>query len=47
MYQITNKVLRKLEYIDMTGEEIEDLESIFKNYNLKMAIDFLESKKED
>lgn len=46
-YQITNKVLRKLEYIDMTGEEIEDLESIFKNYNLKMAIDFLKSKKED
>lgn len=45
-YQITNKVLRKLEYIDMTGEEIEDLESIFKNYNLKLALDFLSSKKE-
>lgn len=46
-YQITNKVLRKLEYIDMTGEEIEELESIFKNYNLKLALDFLISKKEN
>lgn len=46
-YQITNKVLRKLEYIDMTGEEIEELESIFKNYNLKLALDFLSSKKEN
>lgn len=45
-YQITNKVLRKLEYIDMTGEQIEELESIFKEYNLKMAIDFLNTKKE-
>lgn len=45
-YQITNKVLRKLEYIDMTGEEIEELESKFKNYNLKLALDFLSSKKE-
>lgn len=46
-YQITNKVLRKLEYIDMTGEEIEELESKFKNYNLKLALDFLSSKKEN
>lgn len=46
-YQITNKVLRKLEYIDMTGEEIEELESIFLNYNLKFALDFLSSKKEN
>lgn len=46
-YQITNKVLRKLEYIDMTGEEIEELENIFKNYNLKLALDFLSSKKEN
>lgn len=46
-YQITNKVLRKLEYIDMTGEEIEELEIIFKNYNLKLALDFLSSKKEN
>lgn len=46
-YQITNKVLRKLEYIDMTGEEFEELESIFKNYNLKLALDFLNSKKEN
>ncbi len=46
-YQITNKVLRKLEYIDMSGEEIEELESIFKNYNLKLALDFLSSKKEN
>lgn len=46
-YQITNKVLRKLEYIDMTGEEIEELETIFKNYNLKMAVEFLNSKKEN
>ncbi len=45
-YQITNKVLRKLEYIDMTGEEIEELEGIFKNYNLKKALEFLNSKKE-
>lgn len=45
-YQITNKVLRKLEYIDMTGEEIEELESKFKNYNFKLALDFLSSKKE-
>lgn len=45
-YQITNKVLRKLEYIDMTDEEIEELEEIFKNYNLKMAMEFLNSKKE-
>ena len=45
-YQITNKVLRKLEYIDMTGEEIEELESIFKNYNLKLALEFLSFKKE-
>ena len=46
-YQITNKVLRKLEYIDMTGEEIEELETIFKNYKLKLALDFLSSKKEN
>lgn len=46
-YQITNKVLRKLEYIDMTGEEIEELETIFKNYNLKLALDFVSSKKEN
>lgn len=46
-YQITNKVLRKLEYIDMKGEEIEELETIFKNYNLKLALDFLSSKKEN
>lgn len=46
-YQITNKVLRKLEYIDMTGEEIEELESKFKKYNLKLALDFLSSKKEN
>ena len=45
-YQITNKVLRKLEYVDMTGEEIEELETIFKHYNLKMAIEFLNWKKE-
>lgn len=46
-YQITNKVLRKLEYVDMTGEEIEELETIFKKYKLKLALDFLNSKKEN
>lgn len=46
-YQITNKVLRKLEYIDMAGEKIEELGGIFKNYNLKMALEFLNSKKEN
>ena len=45
-YQITNKVLRKLEYVDMKGPEIEELEQIFKNYHLKLALDFLSSKKE-
>ncbi|MBR5579858.1 MAG: hypothetical protein IKW26_00975 [Treponema sp.] len=46
-YQITNKVLRKLEYIDMAGEEIEELEEIFKKYKFKLALDFLSSKKEN
>ena len=46
-YQITNKVLRKLEYIDMTGEKIEELENIFKEYNLNLALDFLSSKKDN
>jgi hypothetical protein len=30
----------------MKGEEIEELETIFKSYNLKLALDFLNSKKE-
>lgn len=45
-YQITNKVLRKLEYIDLTEEEISELKSIFEKYNMKMALRFLKTKKE-
>lgn len=45
-YQITNKVLRKLEYVDMTNDEIAKLEEKFKSYKFKLALDFIESKKE-
>lgn len=44
-YQITNKVLRKLEYIDMTGDEIDNLTLLLDSYNLNKAIHFLETKK--
>ena len=45
-YQITNKVLRKLEYVDMTNDEIAKLEEKFRSYKFKLALDFIESKKE-
>ncbi len=45
-YQITNKVLRKLEYVDITEEEISELKSIFEKYNMEMALRFLKTKKE-
>lgn len=45
-YQITNKVLRKLEYVDMSTDQIDKLEEKFKKYHLDRAKDFLETKKE-
>ena len=44
-YQITNKVLRKLEYVEMTNDQIVELEGIFKKHNLSKACEFLNSKK--
>lgn len=46
-YQITNKVLRKLEYVDMNQDLIDKLDDIFKKYQLNKARDFLNSKKEN
>ena len=44
-YQITNKVLRKLEYVEMTNDQIVELEGILKKHNLLKACEFLNSKK--
>lgn len=47
-YQITNKVLRKLEYIDMSKDDAEAFQQFLKDkkYNLKMAQEFFEAKKD-
>ena len=46
-YQITNKVLRKLEYVDMSSEQITELEEIFEKYKFEKALAFLNLKKEN
>lgn len=43
-YQLTNKVLRKLEYEDMNKDATEKLRKIFEGNNLALAVDFLNWK---
>ncbi len=43
-YQLTNKVLRKLEYEDVSPEAASELRKIFEHYQLTMAKDFIDWK---
>ena len=46
-YQITNKILRKLEYVDMKSEAIDELYKIFENNNMIQAKAFIDLKRKE
>lgn len=46
-YQITNKVLRKLEYVDMESDAISQLYKVFADNNMERAKAFIDAKRKE
>lgn len=46
-YQLTNKVLRKLEFKQITKDNLEELKNLFTNENLTKGVEFINRKKQN